>query len=77
MPLGNRLVGFASLVAILAVDVGPAVARALPAAERATDLDRGGTRELPAEATFSDTPYNAREAPSIASSLGPYADPGG
>lgn len=77
MPLGNRLVGFASLVATLAVVVGPAVALALPAAERATDLDRGGTRELPAEATFSDTPYNAREAPSIASSLGPYADPGG
>lgn len=47
-----------------------------PVDTRAAGLDGGDGRELPAEATFSDTPYNARGAPSVASSLGQYADPG-
>lgn len=68
-----RRTTFACLLYALTMVQGSAA----PIYTRAAALDGGDGRELPAEATFSDTPYNAREAPSVASSLGPFADPGG
>lgn len=64
-------------VACLLCTLSSASGLATPIDIRSAGLDGGDGRALPAEATFSDTPFNAREAPSVASSLGPYADPGG
>lgn len=72
--VGHRRGAYALWLCVVST---PAMTQTLPTSERSLDLDRGTSRELPAEATLSDTPYNARTAPSIASSLGPYADPGG